>query len=162
MRKILIYCLAMMVCSACSPASEPVPTTANQTLESQKSPDHLRELSLNKWTWMSDKNTDALSRLFDENSKFVHMSGTWGKTREIDIIDSGSIWYKNAKVHDTSIEITHNTGIVWHRLTLDAVVRDIEVSNEFAVTEVYVFKEGSWSLLALSFSNVRDEHQIEK
>ena len=161
MRKILIYCLVIMVCSACSPASEPISTKVAQTFEGQKSPDHLKTLSLNKWTWMSDKNTDALSRLFDENSKFVHMSGTWGKAKEIDIIDGGSIWYKNAEVHDTLIEITDNTGIVWHRLTLDAVVRDIEVSNEFAVTEVYVFQKGAWNLLALTFSNVRDEHQIE-
>ncbi len=48
-------------------------------------------LSKDKWQWMSDKNVDKLAQLFDDKSKFVHMSGTWKKDEELDIIKTGSI-----------------------------------------------------------------------
>src|SRR5688572_9009394 len=51
-------------------------------------------LSKEKWQWMADKNVDKLGSLFHDKSKFVHMSGTWKKQEELDIIKSGSIWYK--------------------------------------------------------------------
>src|SRR5690349_1906496 len=47
-------------------------------------------LSKDKWQWMADKNIDKLTTLFHDKSKFVHMSGTWKKTEELDIIKSGS------------------------------------------------------------------------
>lgn len=39
------------------------------------------ELSKKKWQWMADKNVDELAKLFDDKAKFVHMSGTWKKTK---------------------------------------------------------------------------------
>lgn len=118
------------------------------------------QLSKDKWQWMADKNVDKLAPLFHDQSKFVHMSGTWKKDRELEIIKTGSIWYKNAKVHDTAVEISGKTAIVWNRITLEAVVRENEVSNEFTVTEVYQKKGKHWKLLALTFSSVRDTHEI--
>lgn len=49
-------------------------------------------LSKDKWQWMADKNVDKLALLFHDKAKFVHMSGTWKKEEEIDIIKTGSIW----------------------------------------------------------------------
>lgn len=90
------------------------------------------------------------------------MSGTWTTPRELEIIETGSIWYKKADVHDTAIEIVGKTAIVWNRITLTAEVRGSDVITEFTVTEVYQ-KEGSvWKMLAMTFSSVRDTHQIEK
>lgn len=43
-------------------------------------------LSKNKWQWMSDKNMDKLDELFHEKSVFVHMGGSWGKEREIELL----------------------------------------------------------------------------
>lgn len=121
----------------------------------------LKLLSQQKWDWMADKNVVELESLFHEESKFVHMSGSWKKARELEIIKSGSIWYKKAIVHDSDIEIHNNTAVVWSRLTLEAQVRGNDVANEFTATEVYVKAEGVWKLLALSFSSVRDTHSIE-
>ncbi len=121
----------------------------------------LKELSEKKWRWMSEKEVDELAQLFDDDAKFVHMSGSWKKKRELDIIESGSIWYKKATVHDTSVEVFGETAIVWNRITLAAVVRGAEVSNEFTVTEVYQRKKQNWKLLNLTFSSVRDTHEIE-
>ena len=110
---------------------------------------------------MADKNVDELATLFHDESKFVHMSGSWKKARELEIIESGSIWYKNTIVHDTDAEIVGNTAIVWTRLTLEAHVRGNDVSNEFTATEVFVKVDGSWKLMGLTFSSVRDTHEIE-
>lgn len=121
----------------------------------------LIQLSVDKWQWMSDKDMDKLEKLFDAKAKFVHMSGTWKKGEELEIIKSGSIWYKKATVKDTAVEIAGNTAIVWNRITLDAVVRENVVVTEFTVTEVYQKQESEWKMLGLTFSSVRDTHKIK-
>ncbi len=119
------------------------------------------QLSKDKWQWMADKDVSKLEPLFHEKSKFVHMSGTWKKEEELQIIKSGSIWYKNANVHDVAVEFDDDTAVLWNRITLQAVVRGDEVSTEFTVTEIYQKKGKYWKLLALTFSSVRDTHVIK-
>ena len=122
----------------------------------------ITDLSQQKWQWMADKNVDELATLFNDDARFVHMSGSWGKDRELEIIESGSIWYKNADVHQVVVETFGDTVILWNRITLEAEVRGSVVSNEFTVTEVYQNQDGDWSLLDLTFSSVRDTHSIEE
>jgi len=121
----------------------------------------IKELSTAKWQWMADKNVAKLTSLFHDQSKFVHMSGTWKKNEELDIIKTGSIWYKKADVHDVAVEIVGNTAVVWSRITLTAVVRGNDAVTEFTVTEVYSKEAKDWKLLALTFSSVRDTHVIK-
>lgn len=121
----------------------------------------IADLSQAKWQWMADKNVDELAALFHDRSRFVHMSGTWGKDREVEIIRSGSIHYKQADVHDVVVETFGDTVILWNRITLLAEVRGNEVSNEFTVTEIYQKLDDDWKLLDLTFSSVRDTHSIE-
>jgi hypothetical protein len=123
--------------------------------------DEIKALSLAKWQWMADKDIAKLTPLFHPQAKFVHMSGTWNTPRELEIIQSGSIWYKKADIKDTAIELIGNTAIVWNRITLHAVVGGNEVSTEFTVTEVYQRELDSWKMLALTFSSVRDTHQLQ-
>jgi hypothetical protein len=121
----------------------------------------IKDLSTAKWQWMADKNVEKLATLFDDRSRFVHMSGTWNKERELEIIKSGNIWYKQADVHDVVVEIADKTAVLWNRITLLAHVRGNDVSNEFTVTEVYQKQADGWKLLALTFSSVRDTHTLE-
>jgi hypothetical protein len=121
----------------------------------------IKDLSKAKWQWMADKDVEKLATLFDDKSKFVHMSGSWKKERELEIIESGSIWYKKADVHDVAVEVFDDTAILWNRITLMAHVRGNDVSNEFTVTEVYQKQGDGWKLLDLTFSSVRDTHSIE-
>jgi len=132
------------------------PSFAQDSITDQE----IKDLSSAKWQWMADKDVARLATLFHDRSKFVHMSGTWNKDEELDIIETGSIWYKNADVHDVVIEIFDDTAILWNRITLQAVVRGNEVSNEFTVTEIYQRQETGWQLLDLTFSSVRDSHSI--
>lgn len=130
--------------------------------QSSKDEATVLQLSKDKWQWMADKNVDKLKDLFDAKAKFVHMSGTWKTDEELKIIKTGSIWYKEAKVKDTAIEVSGKTAIVWNRITLVAMVRGNEAITEFTVTEVYQKQKKNWKMLALTFSSVRDTHQIKK
>lgn len=122
----------------------------------------IKELSKDKWQWMADKDVDKLAALFHDKAKFVHMSGSWKKERELEIIETGSIWYKKAEVHDVTVEtFGDDTAVLWNRITLMAHVRGKDVSNEFTVTEFYKKEGGDWKLLDLTFSSVRDTHKIE-
>jgi hypothetical protein len=121
----------------------------------------IKELSEAKWQWMADKDVDKLANLFHDKSRFVHMSGSWKKDKELEIIETGSIWYKNADVHDVVVEVFDNSTVVlWNRITLMAHVRGNDVSNEFTVTEFYKKEGDDWKLLDLTFSSVRDTHEI--
>jgi hypothetical protein len=120
------------------------------------------KLSKAKWQWMSDKDVDKLAKLFDDKAKFVHMSGTWKKDEELEIIKSGSIWYRKADIHDVAVEVfDENTAIIWSRITLESTVRGSEAKVEFTVTEAYKKTGNDWKMLCLTFSSVRDTHVIK-
>lgn len=112
------------------------------------------KLSKDKWQWMADKDSDKLAALFHEKSVFVHMGGSWGKEREVDIIKSGGIWYKKADIHEVSVNIIDNTAVLLNRIDLLAEVGGNEVTNPFEVTEVYVKQGNDWKLASLSFTRL--------
>lgn len=114
----------------------------------------LINLSKEKWQWMMDRNTKQLSELFEEQSYFVHMGGTWGKERELEIIETGFIQSKKIDIHEVSVQIIEQTAILLNRVTLTAVVAGNEVTNPFMVTEVYVKKQGEWKMGSLSFTKL--------
>lgn len=60
-------------------------TNSKQTISFNKAEQEVINLSKTKWLWMADKNIDSLNKLFDEKSVFVHMGGSWGKEREINV-----------------------------------------------------------------------------
>ena len=111
-------------------------------------------LSKEKWQWMSDKKVDILDDLFHEKAVFVHMGGSWGKGQELNIIESGGIWYKKADIQEVSVNIIDNTAILLNRITLLAVVGGNEVTNPFVVTEVYIKEGGTWKMGSLSFTRM--------
>ena len=112
------------------------------------------ELSKEKWRWMSERNMETLDALFHEKSVFVHMGGSWGKEREMEIIKSGGIHYKQADIHEVSVNIIGATAVLLNRITLLAVVGGNEVINPFMVTEVYMQQEEDWKLVSLSFTKL--------
>lgn len=118
-------------------------------------------LSKEKWQWMPDKNVDKLASLSHDQSKFVHMIGTWKKNEKLEIIKTGSIWYRKADVHDVAVDILGNVAVVWNRIMLTALVRGTDGVTEFTVTEAYKKQGSDLKLLALTFSSVRNTHQIK-
>jgi hypothetical protein len=130
-------------------------------MQNDKLEQEVINLSKEKWDWMSERNVDSLNALFHEKSVFVHMGGTWGKERELEIIKSGGIHYKKADIHEVSVNIIGATAILLNRITLLAVVGGKEVSNPFMVTEVYVEQNDGWKLASLSFTRLitPEQHQ---
>ena len=125
-------------------------STANNTNAEQE----IIHLSKEKWRWMSEKKSDTLADLFHDKSMFVHMGGSWGKQREVDVIKSGGIHYKQAHIYSVTINIIDNTAILLNDIDLVAVVGGNEVTNPFMVTEVYVKENGKWKMGSLSFSRL--------
>ena len=82
------------------------------------------------------------------------MGGSWGKERELNVIESGGIWYRKADIHEVSVEIMDDTAVLLNRITLLAEVGGNEVTNPFEVTEVYVKQSGDWKLVSLSFTKL--------
>jgi len=104
---------------------------------------------------MADKKLDTLNNLFDDRAVFVHMSGSSNKTREMEVIKSGMIWYKKAEIYSASVNIFGNTAILLNDIDLVAVVGGNEVTNAFMVTEVYLKEKGKWKMGSLTFSHLR-------
>ena len=111
-------------------------------------------LSKEKWDWMAQRKMDSLEALFHEKSVFVHIGGAWGKAQEMDIIREGRIHYKQADIHEVSVNVIGATAVLLNRITLLAVVGGNEVTNPFMVTEVYVQQDGAWKLASLSFTKL--------
>jgi hypothetical protein len=130
-------------------------------MQNIKSEQEVINLSKEKWRWMSERKIDSLDALFHEKAVFVHMGGSWGKQQELEIIKSGGIHYKQADIHEVSVNIIGATAILLNRITLLAVVGGNEVTNPFVVTEVYVQQEDSWKLASLSFTRLLtpEQHQ---
>ena len=143
-------CLLLMS-GICSCAQQKATTTTTETKNAEQ---EIINLSKEKWLWMSEKKADTLSALFHEKSMFVHMGGSWGKEREIDVIKSGGIWYKKAEVYSASVNIIGNTAILLNDIDLVAVVGGNEVINPFMVTEVYIKEGGKWKMGSLTFSRL--------
>ncbi len=122
---------------------------SNENLEQE-----VIQLSKDKWAWMAARDASNLDALFHEKSVFVHMGGAWGKEREMEIIESGGIHYKQADIHEVSVNIMDHTAVLLNRITLLAVVGGNEVTNPFMVTEVYVQQESRWMLASLSFTKL--------
>lgn len=117
------------------------------------------DLSKEKWGWISERNMNRLDALFHEKSVFVHMGGSWGKEQELEIIKSGGIHYKQADIHEVSVNIIGATAILLNRITLLAVVGGNEVINPFMVTEVYLQQDDRWQLASLSFTRLLTPEQ---
>lgn len=126
-----------------------------------KTEDTIKQISKDKWQWMSDKNVDKLGVLFDAKCEFVHMGGTWGTVRELDIIKSGFIWYKQAEVYSTNVKIYGNTAILLSDVDLVAQVGSNLVTNPFMVTEVYINENNTWKMAQLTFSHLSRQVKIK-
>src|ERR1700754_544000 len=114
--KIVLLAMCFVVAAQLSFSQQNASQTSFKGLSADEQ--DIIKLSKDKWHWMADKNVGKLEPLFHDSSKFVHMSGTWKKGEELDIIKTGKIWYKKTDVHDVAAEVIDDTALVWSRITL--------------------------------------------
>lgn len=143
----ILVASAQLACALGSRIEPPAAPGANAEQE-------LLALSRTKWRLMAERNVDSLARLFHEQAMFVHMTRTMDRARELEVIRTGDIVYKQADIEAASVRIVDSTAIVLNTIRLTAVVRGSEVVNPFEVTEVYVRQDGAWKLVQLSFSRL--------
>lgn len=134
---------------AMAAVSAPAATAQTQSTAAERT---LIQLSRQKWLWMAERNVDALDKLFDAQSIFVHMSRTMTKPQELEVIRGGNIEYRRADIKDISVRFIGDTAIVASRIDLHAIVGGNVADNPFSVTETYVKVRGDWKLGALVFS----------
>jgi hypothetical protein len=146
--------VAALLLLAGSALAQVAPTTPGESSATADVKEEILNLSKDKWTWMADRNMDALEALFHEEAVFVHMGGTMSRAHELEVIESGSIQYKKADIEEASVRVIGTTAIVLNRVRLLAVVGGNEVTNPFVVTEVYVQQDGKWMLASLSFTRL--------
>jgi hypothetical protein len=149
MKKSMLSLFVLIICGQCA--------LAQHAADEQD----IIKLSKEKWQWMADKNVDSLNLLFDEKSMFVHMGGSWGKTQELEVIKSGGIHYQKAEVYSVIVNHIENTAILLNDIDLVAVVGGKEVINPFMVTEVYINKNGKWTMGSLTFSRLMREVKLK-
>jgi hypothetical protein len=150
MKKAIFALLIILAGVQSSDAQTANKSTSAPTKEEQE----VLDLSITKWSWMADKNVDSLSLLFEPKAMFVHMGGSWGTERELNVIKSGGIHYKKAVVYTASVKLFGNTAILLNDIDLVAVVGGNEVTNPFMVTEVYIKQNGKWKMGSLTFSKL--------
>src|SRR5689334_14437521 len=112
------------------------------------------DLSKEKWQWMSECKMDSLDDLFHDKCVFVHMGKTMSKEEELQVIQSGSIHYKDVDIQEVSVQFFGTTAILLNKIRLVAVVGGDEVINPFVVTEVYIQESDIWMLASLSFTRL--------
>lgn len=149
--KKLFYALLIVVAGLQTSRAQ---TSAGNQTPPTKAEQEVLDLSKKKWLWMADKNVDSLSLLFDAKAMFVHMGGSWGTERELNVIKSGSIHYKKAEVYSASVKLFGNTAILLNDIDLVAALGSNEVINAFMVTEVYIKENGKWKMGSLTFSKL--------
>jgi hypothetical protein len=132
-------------------AAAPAATSAPQTPPTKQEQEVI-ELSRQKWSWMANRNIEALDKLIDANAIFVHMGANMDKAQELEVIKSGRIEYKQADIQEISARTIGDTVIVLSRIQLFALVGGNEARNPFTVTETYVKRSGNWQLAALAFT----------
>lgn len=151
-RTLALLCAIAALAGCAHGPAEPAARSALAEVAGQEQ--QLLDLSRQKWLWMADRDMARLEALFHPSARFVHMSRTMDRAAELEVIRSGGIHYKHADVSDISVELIGDTAIVYSRLRLLAVVGGNEVSNPFSATEVYVRRDGEWSLASLAFSRL--------
>ncbi len=127
------------------------------SLSTTNQKNEIKKLSKLKWELMAEKNILKLDEIFHKQSKFIHMGGSWGKDRELEIIESGGIHYKHPEIHSVEVDVINDSAILINEVTLLAMVGGKEVTNKFMVSESYIRENETWKLSLLSFTKLIQE-----
>lgn len=106
------------------------------------------------WEAIQSRDVEYLTANIHEEAMFVHMGVSLNRDRELDVIKSGSIVYKEIDFQEFSVRGISSTVIVYNKMRLTAIVGGNEVTNPFVVTEVYTVEHEIMKLASLSFTKI--------
>lgn len=106
--------ILLCLIAAQSALAQPAPPNPAKTPTSAAEQEIIT-LSRDKWRWMAERDIEALDKLVAEEAVFVHMGATMTKSRELEVIRSGNIQYKDAQIQEVSVRFVGTTAILLNR-----------------------------------------------
>ena len=104
------------------------------------------------WTAMEAADETGMRAVADPNCAFVHIGMTCKLDEEIQAYTSGMFQPTEIAFHGQSVERYGDTAIVLTDCDYSLKLGGINTTHHFAVTEVYVERDGQWSLIQFSFT----------
>lgn len=93
-----------------------------------------------------------MRQIADPASQFVHIGVTAGLDQEIAFYTEGLFKPTEIKFNDQKVTLFGDTAIVLTDCIYSLLLNDQETSHHFAVTEVYIQREGLWKLIQFTFT----------
>ncbi len=103
----------------------------------------------NKFSWMVQKDTTALSDLLDEKVSYVHSNGWQESKKEVlHNIISGKLTYQKIDIESASCTVRGSTAIVTGKGVFYVALDNKPIEINLFYTEVYHKQKNTWKLLA--------------
>lgn len=104
------------------------------------------------WTAMENADEAGMRSIADPNCTFVHIGMTCKLDEEIRAYTSGMFQPTEIVFHGQSVERYDDTAVVLTDCDYSLRLGGMNTTHHFAVTEVYVQREGQWRLIQFSFT----------
>lgn len=130
------------------PISASLPQTGDYGPEEQA----VLDASGQFWTAMENADEAGMRAVADPNCTFVHIGMTCKLDEEIRAYTSGMFQPTEIVFHGQSVERYGDTAIVLTDCDYSLRLGGMNTTHHFAVTEVYLEREGPWNLVQFSFT----------
>lgn len=130
------------------PISASLPQTGDYGPEEQA----VLDASGKFWAAMENADEAGMRSVADPNCTFVHIGMTCKLDEEIRAYTSGMFQPTEIVFHGQSVERYADTAIVLTDCDYSLRLGGMSTTHHFAVTEVYVQREGQWNLVQFSFT----------
>lgn len=104
------------------------------------------------WTAMEAADETGMRSVTDPNCTFVHIGMTCKLDEEIQAYTSGMFQPTEIVFHGQSVERYGDTAVVLTDCDYSLRLGGMNTTHHFAVTEVYVERDGQWNLIQFSFT----------
>ena len=104
------------------------------------------------WTAMENADEAGMRAVADPNCTFVHIGMTCKLDDEIQAYTSGMFQPTEIVFHGQSVERYDDTAVVLTDCDYSLKLGGLNTTHHFAVTEVYVERDGQWRLVQFSFT----------
>ena len=104
------------------------------------------------WDAMEHANEVGMREVADKDCMFVHIGVTCGLDQEIGYYTSKKFEPTGVDFHSQNVTIHGDTAVVITDCDYSFLLEGKETTHHFAVTEVFVKKDGDWKLIQFSFT----------
>ena len=104
------------------------------------------------WTAMENADEDGMRSIAHEDCVFVHMGVTADLDGEIAAFASGIFKPTEIVFHGKNVDVFDDTAVVLTDCDYSLKLGGMPTTHHFAVTEVYILRDGAWKLVRFSFT----------